>query len=78
MKFDVKKECYHKGRRLMPGDTLEVESGDVRWMISQGKILEEAVSPADPESQTPERRGGRKAARSTNVPGTPAATEGEV
>ena len=60
MKFNVKTECYHNGRRLMPGDTLEVESKDVRWMIAQGKIspLNEAAADAD---SGPNNRRGRKA-----------------
>ena len=69
MKFDVKKECYHKGRRLMPGDTLEVESKDVRWIAAQGKISPSAKAASgtaaadqDGEPNQNNRRGRRAGA----------------
>ncbi len=81
MKFIVKKECWHKSRRLMPGDTLEAESADVRWMKAQGKI--DPSADADPgerpdasgENESQNNRRGRKAGGAkTAVPGSPAET----
>jgi hypothetical protein len=86
VKFVVKKECWHKGRRLMPGDTLEVEGGGVKWLEAQGKVtcVEcQVASGSDDKGQAqgqPEqrRRGrGRAAAEETNVPEAPAAIRGD-
>jgi len=66
MKFEVKKECWHKGRRLMPGDILEVESRDMRWMEAQGKVQKVDVGTSEIGQTT--RRRGRKAAPAVTAP----------
>ena len=82
MKFIVKKECWHKSRRLMPGDTLEAESSDVRWMTAQEKIIpSDKAVPGETETAADEavnqnnRRGRKAGGAKTAAPGSPAEIE---